>query len=49
MPNADLKGKKYNIPEPVVSKVSSALSKYQNGGDTKGYKKLLDVLLNTNF
>jgi hypothetical protein len=39
MPNSDLKGKIYNVPEPVVSKVTAALSKYQNGGDTKGYKK----------
>lgn len=39
MPNSDLQGKKYNVPESVVAKISAALSKYVNGGDTKGYKK----------
>ena len=42
--NSDLKNKNFSVPNEVISKLSSALTSYKEGGNTKGYKRAKGIV-----
>ena len=44
MANKDLLDKYFNCPDDVIHKLNNALSKYQEGGDTGGYKRAKGIV-----
>jgi len=42
--NSDLKDKKYTCPDEIIDELNVSLSKYQSGGDTKGFKRAKEIV-----